>query len=457
MTPLLTVQSQNGRYECLQTEEKAYTSSSTSPLVHDDEQGNQPSLASVSVPFSFVPDHDVGTAAADAAPLARQILSEQGPTDTSSQPRPLQQQQQQQRALLESFALVAFQFILATTALRGLILSWVGMTCWIVLMAVLVMLLVVVLFRTYSVAAAVSAAAVDHEGELPVSPQPQSERAISYYRLHLYFLLRNALPSSASVMASFQYTVFAAEPVFLQLLTLIGTAVGTLATILYEKYWARYNRGRPLLVLITVLNVAAGLTGLLDLVVIRSVVWQSPSDDKNDHNVAKVTVSLRLLLVVVEVVQSLAGELDYLPTAILSAANVRDQSAIAPDNPAIATPRRDVANIIVEPGGEGVDIDRNSGAVILRNNNNPLPWNPSYNSGMQYASFLSSIDFGFQVAEWIAIPMMTTLHVTRESNWAGLDTFVALCAVLQLGRPLLLCLLQPKTTATTTTSRVRQS
>jgi hypothetical protein len=442
---------QSAQYECIRTDDDeahhfgpARTGDdletcapSPSSSCHEQQE-----LGPVSVPLllsSLLPSHD--GAGVDAPLLQRLLLTDQQPAASRQAAPP--PQKQQQHALLESFALVAFQLLLAATALRALIVSFVGMVCWTALMVFLLMLLVVTLFLGYSAAASSAAAENDREQH-----QQQSARAIPYYRLHLYFLLRNALPSAGSVMSSFVYTVFAAEPLVLQMLSLGGSAFGTLATMTYEKYLAQYNKGRPLLVLMVVLNVAAGLAGLLDLVIIRSVEWQRQSDDMV---VAKVTFPFLLLLAVVEVAQSFAGELDYLPTAILSASNVRDATAAARDDPAAAMPRLAVTSMNVE----GVDVDGSSSTALLQHNTSSS-WTPSYNTGMQYASFLSSIDFGFQVAEWVAIPIMATLHVTRESNWANLGSFVALCGVLQLGRPLLLCLLQPPS-ATTTTSRRRST
>jgi hypothetical protein len=325
----------------------------------------------------------------------------------------------QQQALLESFTLVAFQLILATAALQRLIVSVVGIGVWIGLMALLLTLLGVILLFL----------GVYASNKPTVVSDGQLEREIPYYRLHLYFLLRNAVPSSTTVFYSFQYTVFASEPVFLQVLTLCGSAVGTLATLVYEKFLAKYTRRWPLIVLIGTLNVASGLVGLLDLAVIRSVVWDTTDSGKV---MAKMTIPFRLFFAFAAIAKSFAGELDYLPTAVLSASNVRNSGEDVVLQSSVET--RNIIDTIEET--EFVVDD----AVQVHHGS----WNPSYDSGMQYASFLSSIDFGFQVAEWIAIPLMAWLHVTRESNWANLDTFVALCCLFQISRPLLLWLLRPK-------------
>merc|ERR1712238_627943 len=65
-------------------------------------------------------------------------------------------------------------------------------------------------------------------------------------------------------------------------------------------------------------------------------------------------------------------------------------------------------------------------------------------AGMQYASFLSCIDFGAQIGDWISVPIIAAFGISRDNNWDGLDRFVVMCCFLRMTRILFLFLIRPK-------------
>ena len=62
---------------------------------------------------------------------------------------------------------------------------------------------------------------------------------------------------------------------------------------------------------------------------------------------------------------------------------------------------------------------------------------------MQYASFLSCIDFGAQIGDWITVPIVASLGITRENHWDNIDKLVVICSILRMCRVIFLWLICP--------------
>ena len=73
----------------------------------------------------------------------------------------------------------------------------------------------------------------------------------------------------------------------------------------------------------------------------------------------------------------------------------------------------------------------------------PISGSSMYSTGMQYASFLSCIDFGAQIGDWITVPIVASLGITRENHWEHLDQFVVICSIFRMVRVVFLWLICP--------------
>ena len=150
-----------------------------------------------------------------------------------------------------------------------------------------------------------------------------------------------------------------------------------------------------------------------------------------------VTVDLKWLVFGAYVVNNFVGEIDFLPFVVLTTTNVVECGNCDRNN-ATAVARSSVQTTVEKLGNNIDQIDevaiddtvqeKGDGSLpknIAENynhdatktsNNQPLQAllisssspnvSPRYNEGMQYASFVSCIDFGAQVSDWILVPSL---------------------------------------------------
>eukprot|EP00536_Pseudo-nitzschia_multiseries_P002168 jgi/Psemu1/301266/fgenesh1_kg.28_\ len=251
-------------------------------------------------------------------------------------------------------------------------------------------------------------------------------------------------------MYSYLYTVFGSEPMFLQFLSVLKSAIGSIATFCYEKFLSPYcHSGWPLIGLIASLDIVMGLVALLDVWVIREV------KKKEVDGEYFIDTSLRCLVGAVGLIKYFFAELDYMPALVLSTTNVyigdekrsgcgdgeneprggddrsdeqaEERTSLSDDFQRIRNPR--VSSLSIDSRYEEDDTETTKLPMI--------------STGMQYASFLSCIDFGAQIGDWITVPIVASLDITRENHWDHLDKLVILCSIFRMSRVVFLWLICP--------------
>lgn len=367
---------------------------------------------------------------------------------------------QHRRQIVEVSTLVAFQILLAVSALQKPIIAISNQTTWVSLVATFIILLIFVIILGYRYEnqdkpdplLSTSSAPRSSSGEEGGKPHSQSHR-LPHRQLNMYFLLRYSMPIAGFLMYSYLYSVFEKEPQFLQLLSVLKTAIGILATFSYEFFLSPYcHSGWPLIGLIASLDIIMGLVALLDVWVIRAVRGKEVDGEYT------VDIPLRFLVIAVGLAKYFFAELDYMPALVLSTTNVYsdDDDALTP------VPKAD--NVIGELqlaertslSDEFARSNIASLSIDLNNNEDEEAFDivrpprersaaklPVISAGLQYASFLSCIDFGAQIGDWITIPIIASLDITRENHWDHLEKLIMICSIFRMTRVVFLWLICP--------------
>lgn len=381
----------------------------------------------------------------------------------------------QSRRFTETCSLVLFQALLAVSALESPIVAGSSRLVWIVLVMILAILLLGTLCASYFI---VSQQQSSTTTTRPSSPVPKKNNTnddntrsrIPYKRLSLYLLLRHAMPITSYVMYSYMYGVFEREPAFLQFMSILQSAAGTIATHCYQKFVApSCHSGWSLIRLIAGLDVTTGLAALLEVIVIRTVQSKERIDDDDGNVVVDIDMKLKLLVLSVGIFIYFLAEMNYMPSVILSTSNVVNQQNEKRDHgrggaielPANRDPTEHIDTMLrldYTTSAYGRDQTpslseltsevENDGIVlephIVRNNDAAQSdLIPTFSVGVQYASFVSCIDFGAQIGQWLSVPLIAYLGVTRENHWHNLDRLVIICSLFRIGRAAFLGLILP--------------
>lgn len=384
-------------------------------------------------------DSEEGTISSTLLPEMEESISRKGP--------------QHRRQIVEVSTLIAFQILLAVSALQKPIIAVSNQSTWISLVVTFAITLIFIIALGYR---------YERQSMLfdPLSSKPcasssppfghqdrklRSQNFILPHRqLNLYFLLRYSLPIAGFLMYSYLYSVFESEPIFLQLLSVLKTAIGSLATFCYEKFLSPYcHSGWPLIGLIASLDIIMGLVALLDVWVIRVV------KEKEVDGEYSVDTPLRCLVIAVGLAKYFFAELDYLPALVLSTTNVYSHKEVRferREDGETAMPEVDIDDGDTRANVYALSIDSNNeedSDIARPSMENSVLKLPAISAGMQYASFLSCIDFGAQIGDWITVPIVSSLNITRENHWDHLDKLVILCSIFRMTRVTFLWLICP--------------
>jgi hypothetical protein len=250
-------------------------------------------------------------------------------------------------------------------------------------------------------------------------------------RLGLYLILRHSVPIASTLMYSFIYTVFASEPLFLQCLLIIESAVSTFASWVYGRFLAKkYHSGWGVIGLIAVSSIVASLLSLLNVLVVHMANEKTTVD-----------ASLRWLVVFVSIVTYFMGQIGYMPSVILATANVVGSSDENTDSMDQAREGPDDRH--QHYAGDGALSSKDSGTANTNCTEDEGYSGVVYDEGIQYATFVACIDFGAQMGDWISVPIIAAYGITRANNWANLDRYIVLCALVRIASVSFLCIICP--------------
>ena len=367
-------------------------------------------------------------------------------TDTSSS---------HQQQIIQVSTLISFQVLLAVSALQKPIIAISNQTVWVTM----VITFAIILICTICIGYKYEQNEQQQNASLTTTDTEMGRHdRLSHLNLNLYFLLRYSMPIAGFIMYSYLYTVFESEPLFLQLLSVLKSAIGILSTYYYERYLSpKCHSGWQLIGLIASLDIVTGLVALFDVWVVRAVRAKEIDGEYS------IDTSLRFLVAIVSLAKYFFAELDYQPALVLSTTNIYNND----DDDDAMSWKNDCDNLDDE-GSKGEEEERQSaslddfqhqqsnttsslsidlyqeenGMMIMKQHTTPNN-TPMISAGMQYASFLSCIDFGAQIGDWIAVPIVSSLDITRENHWDHLDSFIILCSIFRMSRVVFLWLICP--------------
>lgn len=352
--------------------------------------------------------------------------------------------------IVQVSTLISFQALLAVSALQKPIISISSQTTWLSLVVTFTVILVCTIFVGYRCGQQKTATSSTSDTHSSM-PNCQHHQRLPHGQLNLYFLLRYSMPITGFLMYSYIYTVFQSEPMFLQLLAVLKSAIGSISTFFYEKVLSpKCHSGWPLIGMIFTLDIVMGLVALLDVWVVRAV------SEKVVDGEYYIDTSLRCLVGAVGLAKYFFAELDYMPTLVLSTTNIyngddddlrsskfghdgvkRESSADSDNGEHVEENQMPEVSCLNIDSCNNEEETRPPKTVSVPNNI------PVISAGMQYASFLSCIDFGAQIGDWITVPIVASLGIARENNWDCLDQFVIICSVLRMARVVFLWLICP--------------
>lgn len=364
-----------------------------------------------------------------------------------------------QQQIIQVLTLISFQILLAVSALQKPIIAISNQLVWVTM----VVTFAVILICTICIGYKYEQKQKQQNASLTTTESEMGRNdRLSHRNLNLYFLLRYSMPIAGFIMYSYVYTVFESEPLFLQLLSVLKSAIGILSTYCYERYLSpKCHSGWQLIGLIASLDIVTGLVALFDVWVVRSVRAKEIDGEYS------IDTSLRFLVAIVSLAKYFFAELDYQPALVLSTTNVYNND----DDDDAMSLKNDCDNLDDEgsKGEEGerqsssldnfqheqsnttsslsIDLyqDENGMMIMKQHTTTSTTQNntPRISAGMQYASFLSCIDFGAQIGDWISVPIVSSLGITRENHWDHLDSFIILCSIFRMSRVVFLWLICP--------------
>jgi len=296
--------------------------------------------------------------------------------------------------------LVLFQLLLIIGALQGPLSAATTHVAWLsALIAISCLLVLSVCLAMYYRRQSGSAA----------NEKSTQTNRIPARRLALYLLLRHSLPSSGYVYYSFLYAVFAKSPIYMQSLSILGSAGSTCSSFIYGKHIAeKYNSGWRIVQVIVGTTLLYSFSSLLNIFVYHQA---GGGED------AIIQGGLRFFWILAPIyfASGIVAEINFLPSLMLSTTNIsKNQGA---DTDASVSQSTDAADT--------------------------SPHSPFADEGMQYASYISCIDFAENVGSWITVPIVTALNITRENNFANLDRLIFICSSTYLISLAYLCLIRP--------------
>lgn len=240
------------------------------------------------------------------------------------------------------------------------------------------------------------------------------------HRVGLFLMARHAIPDSTYLMGSFIYTQLQSTPILLQALSIMTMGMTTLSSWSYGKFFAGYSHGLSLLIVMAATTIGSSLLSLGNLMVV------SESSHGDGHH-----WSFYLVLFLVGAVTTFAGEWQFLPDVIIATATVGEQEELT-----------ETIHSDLEDDVSSEEVDSAIVPLLLNEDEESLlVQDPSaqggrrvdkqYDStGIQYGTLISCIDFGDQIGSWVMVPLVSALGISRENDWAGLDTLIVLTAGL---------------------------
>jgi hypothetical protein len=233
----------------------------------------------------------------------------------------------------------------------------------------------------------------------------------------LVLILRHAVPDTSAVLGSFLYHCFESQPVWLQVFSLVDTAMVTMASWLYQSLWApHYSHGRKLITFMIISTIVTHAMSNIYLLVVRNV-QQGESFTANSV--------FPWMVLGIKAFSSFIMEWNFLPSVVLATVSVSETKEMwsTPDSVTADCDEEETQQTAQPEGIQPVtgNTRTTTRATVLA---------PSTPTNVIYGSLISCIDFGDQIGAILSTPIITALHITRENNWHNLDRLIVICSCI---------------------------
>jgi hypothetical protein len=314
--------------------------------------------------------------------------------------------------------IILLQCVLVTIALKGPIIEVSSHYVWGVLVTTFLAGIIMAAITLCCKLGNSNSAKGDHDGD-PTT-----------FRVGLFLVLKNTIPSDSAILASFFYSLFGTnQPLLLQLLSFLGMGVSSLSSWSYTRFFSkRFGSGRPLVGLMAGTVALASLASLLHVAVFR-VYQKSEADDEGGERSLLPSRNLLLIAIVSKFVTTFFDEWAFLPELVLATTSVRvpnttlSTSATSSPSPSDTIDDREAAT-------------RSASAIM---SSTPNHGNSCGNDdddqrqqqriAMEYGTLVSCIDFGDQLGSLVAAPLVAFWQISRENGFLHLDRLIVFCAV----------------------------
>lgn len=230
-------------------------------------------------------------------------------------------------------------------------------------------------------------------------------------RVAVYLILRHATPDSGVMMSSYIYDVFRTRPVLLQSLSMAGSVTAVCSTWTYGKTLARNFAsldGIKSVIIIT--TVASSIWSLLSIPFVRAF----RIEDEDSMIVGG--AALICLYITFQLVGSFISELSFMPSVVLATTSTMQKEEVAED------PNYEEDNEIESCQDEST----RNGESNQRINHDGF----GLDNGIQYGILVACIDFGDQLSDFVAMPIIEAFGIRRDNDWQNLEWFVLTCSGL---------------------------
>mmetsp|Transcript_16793 Transcript_16793/g.25382 ORF Transcript_16793/g.25382 Transcript_16793/m.25382 type:complete len:578 (+) Transcript_16793:269-2002(+) len=229
-------------------------------------------------------------------------------------------------------------------------------------------------------------------------------------RVGLFLIMKNAVPSSGYLMVSYIYSLFQSNPMVLQLFGIINAVITTFSTWGYGRWLSKYSSGYQFLKVIVVTTMAASFLSFLYILLLdlsHETQWKAFLD-----------------VLLVSCFTSFINEWEFLPSVILATTSIN-----AGKSPEVNDNRRRLDEL-------SFDSDSSLNTFQLYQRNVMASTQGCYcgtsGTAIEYGALVSCIDFGDQIASWLTVPLVASLGISRENDWAHMDTLIVITALLSL-------------------------
>lgn len=371
---------------------------------------------------------------------------------------------------LDVLTLLLFQFVLIMIGLRTLIVNWSSIALWNIIFASLLCGMFVTLVYSHIQNKKIQATSThtsSDDGTSNARTSSPQDHIAHIKRIAAYLILRHATPS-ASIVGSFTYSVFRSRPLYLQTMSLLGSATAVLSTWTYSEWVARSFASIPgikrVIAISTIMTALCSLITVAFVVEFKKILRGDGAEDgaHGDNDVFEKGTFLVICYSVYTLAGGFISEISFLPSVVLATNSIvfqeQGEAAFQTENSSDDTgchsesengnnihyagmcmnmSAPSLHNYHCQGQEEEGDDDRrvamdSNGTASSLPSTIPPPSISLFSDGVQYGLLIACIDFGDQVSEFLSIPIIEILDIRRDNNWHNLEWLVVVCSILSI-------------------------